>query len=181
VYGEMATSKQTARHGTTTRYRHGCRCDRCRSANAKAKSAQRARARQRGATPVLSLVPDVQPSSTTDTTPEPPAKKTPGERGGNMPTAWGRTEKALEEDLKSVDQTTPFFQSLRFAALVLAREIDDSEGKGSKAPLVKQLVDTIREIKGKDVNNGNSFAELLEGLAQPLVAPAANRNRKKSS
>ncbi len=34
---------------------------------------------------------------------------------------------------------------------------------------MKQLVDTIRELKGKEGAGADAFASLLEQLAQPLV------------
>ncbi|NQX36261.1 hypothetical protein [Herbiconiux sp. VKM Ac-2851] len=83
--------------------------------------------------------------------------------------AYAATEKAVHNDLLTVDVQTPFYHSLRAAALVLAREIDDVNSKASKAPLVKQLVDVIRELKGKDVAGGNSLEALLQDLSTPLV------------
>ncbi|TFD74726.1 hypothetical protein [Cryobacterium fucosi] len=77
-------------------------------------------------------------------------------------------------DLGSVSVETPFYYSLRAAALVLAREIDTS--KLAKAPLVKQLVDTIRELRGKAGPGGSSIDAILRELAAPLpgVAPVSD-------
>ena len=166
----MTTPRRQARHGTTTRYRKGCRCDRCRAANTKAKSAQRARARQAGPKPILSLVPDVQPSSTSDTTePSPPAEKP---ATNNVP-AWSATETAIRQDLATFDHSVPFFSTLQASAIVLAREIDDVNSRVSKAPLVKQLVDVVRELKGKDAGDGQSFEDLLADLAKPPTLAGA--------
>lgn len=158
-------------HGTVARYRRELRekkvCDRCRAANTKAKSRQRARAKQRGARPILSIVPDVQ----SRTTPEPTtALEKPTPTGYDRVPAWGRTRKAVEDDLKTADASAPFFSTLKNAALVLADEIDSVDGRTSKAPLVKQLVDVVRELKGKDEASGNSFQSLLAELGRPLVA-----------
>jgi hypothetical protein len=137
---------------------------------------QRARAKQRGATPVLSLVGDVHVSSTSGTTP--PAKS-PSRPPAHDVHPYGAMEKSIRDDLASVDPPPAFFNTLRSAAIALAREIDDIDSKASKAPLVKQLVDIIREIKGKDSDDGESLESFLFGdIQQPtVVAAPKNRNR----
>lgn len=160
-----------AAHGTTARYRAELKaksvCERCRSANTKAKSLQRARAKQNGTTPVLSLVPDVQIGSTPDTVPDLPERPKPH----HVP-AWSATEKAVHADLAALPADTPFLASLSAVALALAREIDDVNGKGSKATPAKQLTDVIRELKQKSGGSGDTFNDLLALLASPLVPPS---------
>lgn len=172
----MPTAHPTPRHGTTARYRRGCKCERCRSANAKAKSRQRARAKQRGATPILSLVGDVQ----IGTTPEPVAPVADSRPEKRHVPAYGAMEKSVSDDLASYDHDRPFFNTLKAAALALAREIDDIDSRTSKAPLVKQLVDVVREIKGKDADDGQSLDQFLFGdIGNPVVV-AAPKGRNKA-
>jgi hypothetical protein len=161
-------------HGTVRRYRRELRekkvCDRCRAANTKARSRERARAKQRGAHPILSLVPEPQES----TTPEPaatspaPSKRKPDDYE-HVP-AWGRTRKGLEEDLNTANHSAAFFNTYATAARALADEIDSVDSRTSKAPLVKQLVDVIDKLKGKEDGGADSFQSLLAQLGRPLVA-----------
>ena len=161
-------------HGTVARYRRELRegkaCDRCRAANSKAKSLQRARAKQRGARPILSIVPDVQESPTDATTPAPetPSKRKPD--GYKHVPDWGRMRKAVEEDLAIASTNAPFFKTYSDMARSLADEIDSVDSRTSKAPLVKQLVDVIDKLKGKDDAGAGSFLSLLDELGRPLVA-----------
>jgi hypothetical protein len=164
-------------HGTVARYRRELRdgnvCDRCRAANTKAKSRQRARAKQRGAHPVLSIVPDVQERTTAEPTepmePDEPSSKRKPDDYQHVPN-WGRTRQGLESDLKTANRSAPFFNTYATAARALADEIDSVDSRTSKAPLVKQLVDVIDKLKGKDDGGANSFQSLLADLGRPLVA-----------
>jgi len=100
-------------------------------------------------------------SSTSDTIPESPARKP-------LP-AWAVTERAVRGDLEALPADTPFLDSLAAIALALAREIDDAEGKTSRAGAAKQLTEVIRELKQR-AGGGDSFADLLALLGTPLVS-----------
>lgn len=94
--------------------------------------------------------------------------------------AYGAMEKSVSDDLASYDHDRPFFNTLKAAALALAREIDDIDSRTSKAPLVKQLVDVVREIKGKDADDGQSLDQFLFGdIGNPVVV-AAPKGRNKA-
>ncbi len=79
------------------------------------------------------------------------------------------------QDLATVDATTrPFFNTLRAAALSLARELDDLDSKSSKAPLVAKIVDVVREIKGKEEGGDDPLTQLFGDLGvDPSGFPAA--------
>lgn len=82
----------------------------------------------------------------------------------------GPMEQAVETDLATVDpKDKPFFQTLRAAAVTLARELDSIDSKSSKAPLVKQLVDVVKEIKGQE---GGAHDPALQLLADLGLDPA---------
>jgi len=73
--------------------------------------------------------------------------------------------RAVAIDLSDVTAgDRPFFNTLRAAALTLARELDDLDSRSSKAPLVKQLVDVVRELKGKAGPKDDPLATLFDDL-----------------
>lgn len=167
----MASAKRhrasLGRSGTTTAYRKGCRCAPCTAANTQAKRAERERRKQRGQRPVLSIVDDTTPPPPPDVPTDPTAGYT------NVP-AWGATEKALRADIDTLEPSTDFGRTaLIQGALALARQIDDIDFRGSKGPIVKTLVDTIRAIRGKEAGDGESLEELLTALSEPFAGPAA--------
>lgn len=148
------------RHGTPARYLVELReknvCDLCRAANTAAKRRQRERDRQRDGA-VLSLVPDGA------TAPSARKKRTPTQ---------GYVERAVRADLRSVGLDTPFFNSVKAALVVLARELDDPASKAAKSNVVKQLMDTVRVLRGTE-GDGGAVAGILGELAAPLTGVAA--------
>lgn len=151
------------RVGTTTAYRKGCRCGRCTAANTAAKRRTRERQKQRNTRPLLTLV--------DGDTPTPAQGVHIGATDGytHVP-AWGATEKALRADLDSLEPSTDFGRNaLIQGALALARQIDDINFRGSKGPIVKTLVDTIKAVRGKEEGDGESLEELLSSLSDPLA------------
>lgn len=73
-------------------------------------------------------------------------------------------------DLESIEAATPepglLFNTLRAAAVALAREID-SFGSTSKAPLVKQLLEVMSKLAGKD--SDDDPLAFLSGLADEFA------------
>ena len=152
----------TAKHGTTRRYRVGCKCSACTLANTRAKSRQRARAKQRSESPLLSIVLPVLVDGT------------PLGVSVSESVSWSSVAYAVRADLEGMPVDTPFLASLSALALSLAREVDGFDevsavGKGSRSPAAKQLTDVIRELKGTGGADGDSFADLVSLLGSPLV------------
>ena len=174
----MPTKKRTEpKHGTNARYRAGCRCEKCRSASARAKRLQRARAKQRGGNPMLTIVGDGQVSGQDDGRAEPSEANDDSavddSLGKTKPRLWiGPVEKAVTADVDELDSTVLMHRTLRAMAIALAREIDDMEGKGSKAALHNQLLDVVTKLRGdSDVEEEGDNA-LFAALSQPLVPGA---------
>lgn len=172
---------KTPPHGTAARYRLELKtktvCDRCRSANTRAKRRQRQQAQQKRSRPLLSLVPDVQPERTNGTTDVvEPADETPRAQNGaeyHQVDPSTATVKAFLADIASISPEVPFFHTLKQAGLVIARDIDDVNHSAAKGPLLKQLLDVVRELKGKGDGDGNSFDDFLADLLKPppVTAP----------
>mgnify|MGYP001627796904 FL=1 len=82
-------------------------------------------------------------------------------------------EKAVREDLASIaKEDAPhglMFNTLKAAAMALAKEIDNIEST-SKAPLVKQLVDVMSKLTGKEADDDP--LGFLAGLADEFPTPA---------
>lgn len=151
----------TGRAGTTSSYDKGCRCPDCTQANTEKARRRRERAKERGSRPILSIV-DGTPTEVH----EPPAA---AKRGYTRKPALGLMEKAVTDDLASLSPTdVPGFNTYKGAALTIAKELDNTDSRASKAPLVKQLVDVMSKLTGKESGDGNSLEDLLAGLAQPL-------------
>lgn len=141
-------------HGTRGRYRAGCRCDACRQW----KSDDNAKYR----TPKTPKTPERSPD-------EPPPE-TPAADSPQSPHRPGAMEKAVAVDLESIEAATPepglLFNTLRAAAVALAREID-SFGSTSKAPLVKQLLEVMSKLARKD--SDDDPLAFLSGLADEFA------------
>lgn len=155
------------RAGTTTAYRKGCRCASCTAANTEAKRRTRERKKRGDTRPLLTIVDDSTPPPPSD----PPPDAIPGPQRDPL---YGATEKALRADLETLEPSTDFGRNaLIQGALALARQIDDLDFRGSKGPIVKTLVETIRAIRGKEAGDGESLEDLLASLSDPLPgAPA---------
>lgn len=142
--------------GTVAAYRKGCRCEACKAANTRQRRMDRARAKQRGERPMLTLVDDTQaePPQTTEPRTTPPSG------------AVGDMEAAVVTDLIAIDNANPekgmTYNTLRAAAIALAREIDSADST-SKAPLVKQLLEVMSKLTGKD--GDDDPLAFLAGLA----------------
>lgn len=167
----MTTSKRPKpKHGTVTEYRRGCRCDRCRSANTRARRLERARKAQRGENPPLTLVGDT-PSS-----PQPDPTSTPHDEEAKppQPRLWiGPVEQAVTDDIDELNSEVPMHRTLRAMAIALAKEIDDMDGKGSKAALHNQLLDVVTKLRGDSDGEDESDDALFAALSQPLVPGTA--------
>lgn len=142
--------------GSLSAYRAGCRCDPCKAANTRQRRMDRARAKQRSERPVFTIVEDTQPAPLETTEP----RTTPQGR------AKGDMEVAVESDLIAIDHANPekgmTYNTLRAAAVALAREIDNDDST-SKAPLVKQLMEVMSKLAGKD--GDDDPLAFLAGLA----------------
>ena len=142
--------------GSLQAYRAGCRCDPCKAANTRQRRMDRARAKQRGEHPIFSIVEDTQQAPPQTTEP----RTTPQGR------ARGDMETAVESDLIAIDNANPekgmTYNTLRAAAIALAREIDNDDST-SKAPLVKQLMEVMSKLAGKD--GDDDPLAFLAGLA----------------
>jgi hypothetical protein len=104
----------------------------------------------------------------------------PGRTGGpedpvvQRDSAWGPAERALRADIADLPDANDFGRAaLIQGAIALTRQIDDDDFRSSKGTLVKTLVDTIRAIRGKDADDGDTLEGLLAGLAEPFAGPAA--------
>lgn len=155
------------RAGTTTAYRKGCRCAACTAANTRAKQRTRARAKQRGSRPLLTIVGDESGDVPTDTPPDATGCDVQADADGRP---WGAMERSVQLDLAALEPPgPPAFNTLKAAALALAREVDNIDSRSSKAPLVKQLVDVMDKLTGKDPGDGDSLDDLIASFAQPLT------------
>lgn len=167
----MAQKRREPAHGLTARYRRGCRCERCKAANSRTKRQQRERARLRAGDSHLHLVDDVQADPQTGTTGAAATERPPSHLAGPM-------EEAVLSDLGTVDpKDKPFFQTLKAAAIALARELDAIDSKSSKAPLVKQIVDVVKEIKGQEGGADDPALKLFEDLGVDPSGFAAAKDR----
>lgn len=144
----MTTQPQ---HGTSRRYRLGCRCEACKAAHSRAQRLYRARRRQAGDNPLLQVV--------TET----PAEPMP------MPAAVGDVERAVADDLAELDTAGPMDRTLRAMALSLAREIDQADSKTSKAALHNQLLDVVQRLRGDSDDSEPAGDDILAALSAPLV------------
>lgn len=173
----MRHRSSLGRPGTTTAYKKGCRCAKCTAANTAAKRRERERAKHRGQRPLLTIVTDdtPRPSRPTDGPEDPPTRDEDGPEGRpGRDWAWGPAEKALRMDIADLPTSTDFGRAaLIQGAIALTRQIDDYDFRGSKGPLVKTLVETIRAIRGKEPDDGDTLEGLLAGLAEPFAGPAA--------
>lgn len=171
----MAAKRPEPKHGSLPRYRRGCRCDRCRAANSRAKRLERARAKGRGGSPLLTLVQDPPPdthSTPTDAAHDaglPDAPAAPPQ----PPRYYGTVEDAVAKDLAEIVSDVPMHRTLRAMAQALAREIDDMDGKGSKAALHNQLLDVVTKLRGDRDGEGDGDDALIAALSQPIVPGAS--------
>jgi len=165
------------KHGSLGRYRAGCRCEPCRSASARAKRLQRARAKQRSESPLLTIVgdgqpvghPDGQPGGQANSAAPPVDDSLPGGAGG----LWiGPVQRAVTEDIDELNSEVPMHRTLRAMAIALAKEIDDMDGKGSKAALHNQLLDVVTKLRGDSDGEDEGDDALFAALSQPLVPGA---------
>lgn len=154
------------REGSTRAYNNGCRCVPCTRANTEAGQRKRERRKQREGRPILSIV-DGQPAEVQS--PAAPATQ-PATRHRR---ARGEMESAVTSDLAEIPAgSVPGFNTLKAAAVALAREIDNIDSRSSKAPLVKQLVDVVSKLTGKEAGDGESLEDLLASLSDPVAGPA---------
>lgn len=158
-----------------TSYRHGCRCDRCRAANARARRLQRERKRAAAGNPRLTLVADT-PDGTHGDTPDAAVAEDATDRGrrGDLDGRYlGPVEDAVKNDIDELSSDVPMHRTLRAMALALAREIDDMDGKGSKAALHNQLLDVVTKLRGDGDGESEGDDALIAALSQPLVPGSA--------
>lgn len=180
---------QKWKHGTLQRYRLELQakagtCAACRAANARHHRLMAERRKQRDGTGNLSLVefdpllpersiPDRSPATSPDI---PQGSNDPGV--GPVDPNAGDAERGVLLDIRTIATTTPFYYSLKASALALARELDS--GKGSKAPVAKELRETIAALRGKDTRDASTFEKLLDGIGAPLIGGPEIRNEAES-
>lgn len=151
-------------HGSPGRYAWelhilGTGCPVCKAANAKRTAEKRNAARQKEANRIIEAL--RVPENT-------------GVDSGDSATCTnieglGPTTNAALDDLNHINRDVPFYLTYRAAVLALAMEIDDPKSRAAKGPLVKQLTDTLRELKASGGGARDSFKDFLEDLAAPLV------------